>query len=224
MRPPVYRVELPADFEQQQAKVQADLKDLRARYKAGEMELDAYEDQREAIAARGDELRDLKTRAKIAEDMAEHQLRHEEGASLQAVLAQAAKDGVDYKDPKVSGAFDRYWRFLAEDPDWAGRPIADLHQAAHDHVLQRLGKAKAASPAPAATPAPAAPAPAPAPVTSRKSPTAALPPSLAHVPGADGPGDIAGEFADLDGLEGLDLEDAIARLSPAQREKYTAGR
>lgn len=223
MRAPVYRVELPADFEQQQAKVQNDLKDLRAKFKAGDMEIDEYEEQREAITSKGEELRELKTRAKISEDMAEQQLRHEEGNSLQVILAQAAKDGVDYKDTKVAGAFDRYWKFLAEDPDWASRPIAELHQAAHEHVLQRLGKAKAASPAPAPAAA-AVPASAPTPPAPRKPPIAGLAPNLAHVPGADGPGDVAGEFADLDGLEGLDLEDGIARLSPAQREKYMAGR
>jgi hypothetical protein len=40
------------------------------------------------------------------------------------------------------------------------------------------------------------------------------------VPGADGPGDVGGEFADVLSLDGMEYETAIARMSPAQREKF----
>lgn len=72
----------------------------------------------------------------------------------------------------------------------------------------------------------AAPAPAPTPVPppSRKSPIDAAPKTLAQAPGADGPGDVSGEFTDLDALDGEALEDALARLSPMQRAKYEQGR
>jgi hypothetical protein len=43
------------------------------------------------------------------------------------------------------------------------------------------------------------------------------------VPGGDGPGDVEGEFAHLDALEGEALESAIAKMSPAQREKFSRG-
>ena len=37
---------------------------------------------------------------------------------------------------------------------------------------------------------------------------------------SDGPGDVSDEFGNVDALDGLDLESAIARMTPAQREKY----
>lgn len=216
-RAPIYQAEMPADYQERMDAVQTSLKELRDKFKAGTMELEDYEVRREELAAQADELKEIKTKVSIAREMAEQQVRQEEQTSLRTILARAAKEGVDYNDQKLAGAFDRYWRFLAEDPDWAGRPIADLHAEAHKHVLGRLGKTSASA-------APPAPAQSPAVPAARKAPTAVVPPSLAHVPGADGPGDVQGEFADLDGLEGLDLEDAIARLSPAQRDKYMAGR
>jgi hypothetical protein len=57
----------------------------------------------------------------------------------------------------------------------------------------------------------------------RKPPVQDLPRTLADVPGSDGPGDVAGEFADIDRLDGFELEAALAKMSPAQREKYERG-
>jgi hypothetical protein len=33
---------------------------------------------------------------------------------------------------------------------------------------------------------------------------------------------VSGEFASMDSLEGFELENAIARLTPTQRERYLA--
>ena len=44
--------------------------------------------------------------------------------------------------------------------------------------------------------------------------------TLAQVPGSDGPGDVAGEFADVLALDGMEYEAAIARMTPAQRERF----
>jgi hypothetical protein len=57
----------------------------------------------------------------------------------------------------------------------------------------------------------------------RKPDLSGLPQTLADVPGADGPGDVASEFASLDSLDGEALESAIARMSPTQRERYLRG-
>ena len=51
----------------------------------------------------------------------------------------------------------------------------------------------------------------------RKPDLKAVPKTLAHVPGSDGPGDVSDEFGNVDALDGLDLESAIARMTPAQR-------
>ena len=58
----------------------------------------------------------------------------------------------------------------------------------------------------------------------RKPPVDAAPTTLAQVPGSDGPGDVSDEFSDVLALDGLEFEEAIARMSPAQREKFLRGR
>jgi hypothetical protein len=57
--------------------------------------------------------------------------------------------------------------------------------------------------------------------TKRPAPLSQVPKTLAGVPGPDGPGDVGNdEFQDIDKLSGLELEDAVAKLSPAARAKY----
>jgi hypothetical protein len=49
-----------------------------------------------------------------------------------------------------------------------------------------------------------------------------LPANLSQVPGGDGPGDVGSEFADIDKLDGLAYETALAKMTPSQRERYLA--
>lgn len=216
---PVYQVVLPDDFEQRQQDVNGKLAELRQKFRTGEIEVDQYEVERDTLSAQLNELTSLQTKAEIAREM-QQQARHQEiNTSLTAVMAQAKADGIDYNDPKQAAMFDRYANFLAGDPDFAGKSVAQIHAEAHKNVLQRLGKAAATPPAQA----PAAP-PAAAP-TPRKTPLDTAPKTLAQVPGADDANtDLnGGEFTQLDSLDGLELEDALARLPKAQREQYLRG-
>jgi hypothetical protein len=86
---------------------------------------------------------------------------------------------------------------------------------AHKRVMALRGAANVSAPAP--TPAVDRKAEAAA---ARKPRMDAVPATLAQVPGADGPGDVGGEFADVLSLDGMEYETAIARMSPAQREKF----
>lgn len=88
-------------------------------------------------------------------------------------------------------------------------------QEAHKRVMALHDVKPAAPPAPAAKADPVAAA-----REARKPDLKAETPSLAHVPGGDGPGDVAGEFADILALDGEDYEAAVARLTPAQRERF----
>lgn len=215
---PVYQVVLPDDFEQRQQDVNGKLAELRQKFRTGEIEVDQYEVERDTLSAQLNELTSLQTKAEIAREM-QQQARHQEiNTSLTAVMAQAKADGIDYNDPKQAAMFDRYANFLAGDPDFAGKSVAQIHAEAHKNVLQRLGKS-------AATPAPAPAIPPAAAPTPRKTPLDTAPKTLAQVPGADDANtDLnGGEFTQLDSLDGLELEDALARLPKAQREQYLRG-
>jgi hypothetical protein len=135
---------------------------------------------------------------------------------INKAIARAAKeDGIDYRtDQAKANDWDQFVRILAARPEHSDKPMDWFLAEAHKRVMALHGVAKGP-----ATPAdPVADA-----KNKRKPPIGAVPKTLAQVPGSDGPGDVASEFADVDSLDGWELEQAIARMSPAQRAKYLAG-
>lgn len=214
-KPSVFEAELPADYDQRILDLKARDAQLRQQYKDGEIDIDARDEGLAALGEQREALVIQRAKAEIAMEMKQQAVFREVRTSLEAIKAQAKTQGVDYSVEKNAQAFDRYINFLASDPDWADKTITALHAEAHKHVLSRLGKYVQPEP----TPKPAKETIADA-VAKRKPAVAAAPKTLAHVPGGDGPGDVSGEFADIEALDGLDLEDAIRKMTPAQREKF----
>lgn len=222
-KPVTYKAELPEDFADKKADVDRRAAELREKFKAGEIELDDYEAQRDQIEQERDGLRTMELKAEISKEMNQQTVEQQWHSAIDRQIAAAAKPengGIDYRaDTEKMNDLDAFVRQLGARAENADKTMDWFLQEAHRRVLALHGinTQKPAASAPAADPVKDA-------VDKRKPPTAAVPPSVAHVPGSDGPGDIAGdEFADLDRLEGVELEAALARLSPAQREKYAAG-
>ena len=219
-KPATYSAELPADFEAQQQAVATELADLRRQFKDGALEIDDYEDRREALLQQRDDLNRLSTKAEIAAEMRTQTAEQQWEAAIARAFDDAAKPeggAIDYRTDKAKAAdLDQFVRLLGSNPDNAEKDMDWFLQEGHRRVKALHGVA----PAPAAAAAAAAPTPPP----TRRAPVESAPKTLAMVPGADGPGDVAGEFADVDALDGDELEAAIARMSPAQREKFERGR
>ncbi len=216
----VYSAALPADIEQQQKQISDELGTLRDRFKAGEVEVDDYESQRDTLLGKREDLNKAIIKAEISQEMQQQDVQQAWQSAIERTFDNAAKPeggGVDYRTDKTKAAdLDLFVRRLGEDPANADKDMDWFLNEGHRRVLALHGISRVAA---APTPAPA-----PAAVPTRKPPVAAVPATLAQVPGSDGPGDVAGEFADLDALEGEALEDALSRLSPGQLEKYQRGR
>lgn len=216
----VYSAELPADIEGQQKQISDELGTLRDKFKAGDLEVDDYETQRDALLGKREDLNKAIIKAEISQEMQQQDAQQAWQSAIERTFDSAAKPesgGVDYRTDKTKAAdLDLFVRRLGEDPANADKGMDWFLNEGHRRVLALHGISRAAA---APTPAPA-----PAATPTRKPPVAAVPATLAQVPGSDGPGDVAGEFADLDALEGDALEDALARLSPGQLEKYQRGR
>jgi hypothetical protein len=133
-------------------------------------------------------------------------------------FAKPENGGIDYrKDADKAADLDQFVKVLANRTENSDKPMDWFLTEAHKRVKALHGVAtaeKKVDPAAAAKVA----------NDARKPPIGSAPATLAQVPGGDGPGDVAGEFADLDALEGEALEGAIAKLTPAQREKWVRGR
>lgn len=206
----VYRAELPADFEQRAQSIKDAAEALREKFKAGDIDLDEYEAERDKLDEQRDEVNRLRVKAEIAGEIEAQSAQAQWQASIAALFERASKDGIDYRaDEAARTDLDMIVKALAQRAGNDDKPMQWFLDEAHRRVLALHDKIGAR----AAPAAPAAPA-------RRDPPVAAIPPSLAGVPGGDGPGDVGDEFADIDALEGEPFEEAVRKMTPERRERY----
>lgn len=206
---PAYKAELPADYDDRVKSLAEEEDALADKFKSGEIEFDEFRIKAADINARRFELSNAKLKAEIAGEMTEQTAQQAWQKAIDTMMARARKDdGIDYrKDPRKEKDLDMFVKALAADDENADKPMEWFLDEAHKLVKVKHGIAAKAveQKDPPETP-----------VRTPPKPNT----TLAGVPGADGPGDIGDEFVDLDRLSGLELEDAISKLSASQREKY----
>lgn len=219
VQPASYQAELPADYDERVKSVADRTVELRAKFKAGEVDLDNFLEQNAALDTERQELATARSKVEISKEMTT-----QNAAAIWTNTINAFYDtvkggeGVDYRaDAARQADLDHFVKALANNPANEAQSMEWFLTEAHKRVNALHGTVAPAAkvePAAEAKPAPAAPA--------ARTPPAA-PRGLAQIPGGEGPGDVGSEFAHLDALDGDDLEAAIARMSPAQREKYARG-
>jgi len=219
VQPASYQAELPADYDARVQSVAERAAALRTQFKAGEIDLDSFLEQNAAIDSERQELTLARSKVEISKEMTT-----QNAAAMWTNAVNSFYDtvktgeGVDYRtDATRQADLDHFVKALANNPANEAQSMDWFLSEAHKRVNALHGTMPApAAPAKKAEdkPAPAAPAP--------RTPPAA-PRGLSQIPGGEGPGDVGSEFAHLDALDGNDLEAAIARMSPAQREKYARG-
>lgn len=214
---PVYEAALPEDFDDRVKALNTRADDLAAKFKAGEIDSDQFIAETRKIADERAELEAMRTEVRVAERLNAQNAEHQWKRVVKTFMREVkAAEGIDYAgDPEKAEKFDLFVKALAGDPKNEGKSFKWYLSQAHKATKAVLGIPD--KPAGGQKPdAPAKPA-------GRKPPTAAVPRNLAQVPGSDGPGDVGGdEFAELDRLTGEAYELALAKLTPAQRERYLA--
>jgi len=211
---PSYQAKLPDDFAARETALKDQEAALVARFKSGELDFDKYRVEAELLSKSERELDAIRLKASLSQEMtaqtAEQQWHH----TVQRFMTTTAKEGgIDYsKDPEKQADLDLFVRALANDAKNADKPAEWFLSEGHKRVKAMHGIGLVAAPVVADVKA------------SRKSPIDAAPKTLAQVPGGNGPGDVDGnEFSDVDRLTGDAQEAAIAKMTPAQRERYMSG-
>jgi hypothetical protein len=220
-----YDAKLPSDYDDQVKSLATQEADLKAKFKSGEIDFDEFELQRGELLTKREELTLARAKAEISQEMTQQTAQSQWKATVDRFVLSAAKEdgGIDYrKDLAKQADLDQFVRVLAAREENADKPMDWFLSEAHRRVKALHGVTAAPAPKGDTPVDPAAAAKAAN--DARKPPVGAVPATLAQVPGGDGPGDVAGEFADIDALEGEALESAIAKLTPAQREKWARGR
>jgi uncharacterized protein YeaO (DUF488 family) len=211
----IYKAALPEDFDTKVKDLAEKSAELRAQFKGGEIDFDAFEEQNAALQQDREALTMARAKAEISQEMTQQNAETQWNNAINRLYSSAKTDGVDYKaDQERNAELDQFVKVLANNPAHQDKSMDWFLTEAHKRVMVLNGK-NISTGAQQADPAPK-------PAAQNRNPPAA-PKSIAHIPGGDGPGDVGGEFAHLDALDGNDLESAIAKMSPAQREKYSRG-
>ena len=213
---PRYEARLPSDYDDQIKGLKERDADLRQKFKDGEIDIDERDAGLAALSEQREQLLVARAKAEISQEMTTQTAQTAWQTEINKAISRAAKeDGIDYrKDQAKANDWDQFVRILAARPEHSDKSMDWFLAEAHKRVMALHGVAKS----PAAPADPIADAKA-----KRKPPVGAVPMTLAQVPGSDGPGDVGSEFADIEALDGWELEQAIARMNPAQRAKYLKG-
>ena len=213
---PVFKAALPEDFEAQVEALKTKRSDLRTQFKAGELELDDYEAQRETIDEKLGELNTLKVKADIAAD--NEKQTGEQRWTWECDTFYADEANAIYKDRLLAAAHNAAVIDLASEESlkahperakWTGTRF--LREA--DKLVRASMGVKPATPNPADDKAPR---------NLKPSPPDKIPPAISKLPVAAAAAVDGDEFAAIANLEGVEYERAIARMNPEQRERFMA--
>lgn len=131
------------------------------------------------------------------------------------IVKAGKKDGIDYTAPKAEAEFNRYFNAVRSDPEFANATLRQVFQEADAMYRARHGIVAGKPGA-----KPAANSVKDELADRRRRAGGERMPHLAHVPQAGVEADGQGEFSHLDRLSGLDLEKAVARMSPEQQARW----
>lgn len=206
-----YTVDLPKDYDDQVKANRAALAEVRRKFDDGELDATERDAQLDKLQDERDELRDIKTRATVSAEMSQQNAQAAWVNTINAFVADAAVKPelgiVDYtKDAAKQADLDAFVRALAAAPGNESKPSRWFLEEAHKRVV-------ALHAIPTTKTAPAD--------VKRKPDASSVVQNLADVPGGAGDADpVSNEFAELDKLDGLAYERAVAALSPEKRDRY----
>jgi hypothetical protein len=210
---PIYDAKLPDNFQEQVDGLKTERTDLKAAYKNGDIDFDEYEEKREALDDRNRELDRAITKAEIAQDINVQSNKNSWADTVYNFATETAKnEGIDYrKDAAKQADLDLFIKALAAKDENADKPMDWFLQQAHAKVkaLHGIETKKPDNKQDAKR--------------DRKPPVESIPKTLANVIGGDDATEIDGKYSDLDKMDGLELETALARMSPDERSAYLRG-
>jgi hypothetical protein len=196
------------DYDTKMAEIAERKKALRAQYQDGDLDLDSYEEARDAVDQQALALREAALKTQIASEQAEQTRMQRWQWEIERFMSEESNAAFRADAPDSRNAqLDAAVKALAQMPEHAGKPDRFFLEEGARWVRALHGEV-----APTQTAAPAKPKAKPR-----------IPPNLGDLPSAD-VADVGGdEFAKYDKLEGMDVEAALAKMSPAEAERYLRG-
>jgi hypothetical protein len=213
-----------ADLDANMKAVEKELAELDKKLDDGEIETKDYHRELRKLSDRRQDIRDMQSEIGLVS-------RTNESARVAAWRSaqdQFYDKNPDFKSSILQGALDASLRNLYAQPKYAGADYLWLLNRAAADVNAAIGRNAPAAPPAGEPPAGGKPAPKATDAAARQAANAqraaadrkSVPTTLGGLPqaGVDAPG--GDEFSHLDGLAGMELENALSRMTPEQQSKY----
>lgn len=201
---PVYVAQVPQDVDAKLEQIKTEKSALRAKYDAGDLTFDQYEDAKDELAERATELKMEVNNARVAAEMEEQRKANVWAATCDAFVADKV-----YKDnPRMYKLLDLEVREVGSSETGKAMTFAQILATAHKNLVD-AGIVTAGT---GAAPKEA--------TTKDKVEHAPLPPNLALVPSAQGTETGGSKWSNLMKLADTDIEayeEAVMKLSDADR-------
>lgn len=203
----VYKSELPEGYDEQVKALADEKAEIRRQFREGDIDFDEYDAKQAELADKQLALEKSAIKAEISQEIEQQSAASQWEAAVNRNL-NSFKDQIDYRsdDGKLAD-LDNFVKALAAKPENNDKSMDWFMSEAHKRVLALHDIA--------------APSGSPKDKPNRKSPLDKAPQTLANVAGSDGPDDLQQEFQEVARLDGDDFENAIASLTPAQRERLS---
>jgi hypothetical protein len=207
----------------------AKVKDAEVKFKAGEMTFDEFRAVERNAEGERRKLDAAQLKSEISSESGEQAAAARWKFETDRFFKDTAKgDGIDYKakgNEPLWAALDAEVKRLAKDDANADKSGPWFLEQAHAAVKKLFGRSAAPAGDGGKSDAEKKAAAEAAAVAARKAAKKAPVQSLSGLPdaGTDAPGD-KGEFGHLEGLEGMELEAALAALPKDEADRYLSGR
>lgn len=216
-QPTRFQAEVPKDFKEQRTKLLGEKAAATAKLMNGEIDTDTYAAEEVRIAEALDELTRQQVRAETLADVNRQNEANYSQLALDSLIKRAKVAGeIDYKaTPGAAQHFDRAMQVVLDDPEFAGKDIAEVYAEAHSMVCARLGVQRKA-PGGGGQQEGAAGGKTEIP---NRQPASAAPITLRNIPAAASTTPAGGVEEQMARLHGPEYEAAFSRLTPAQRAR-----
>lgn len=221
---PLYQAPADANIDAQLKELAQARRDARRKYEEGELTEDDYDAELDRIEQERDKANSARIRAEVSADMTTQQLTREYQKTVGSFFDDVKKSGFDYKAEANKGAMqylDKTIKALAQTAEGEEGPELWREILTNAHMLTaakfKIPAAKQAAGDGAPKGGKAAEV-----ARSRAPDLSNVPPTVGRGPSAGTPSVNADEFSHLNGLSGIALERAVARLTPDQQERWEA--
>lgn len=221
---PIYQAQTDANIDAQLKELAQARRDARRKYEEGELTEDDYDAELDRIEQERDKANSARIRAEVSADMTAQQLTRAYHATVGSFFDDVKRSGFDYKAEANKGAMqylDKTIKALAQTAEGEEGPELWREILSNAHLLTAAKfKIAAGKPEPKADAGKGGKA---AEVARSRTPDLSnVPPTVGRGPSAGTPSVNSDEFSHLDGLSGIALERAVARLTPDQQERWEA--